>query len=119
MTDIPDDVMKTADWMESMLVSLTREDGVEFIAQQIMAERERDRWMDISTAPRDGTPFLAALSNGWVLILRDSSNGYRFAWYDIQGLSIPIARTHPPDSLGDNLIALWWQPLPPPKGPTP
>lgn len=76
-------------------------------------------WQPIETAPKDGTEFLAALSNDWVIIISEVPNWDRYAWYRTStNVSIPVARTHEPSSLKDGncLLATHWMPLPqPPK----
>lgn len=72
-------------------------------------------WRDISTAPKDGTEFLAALSNGWRVILSEPRGSERFAWYTSSArISVPIARTHREGSLTESLLATHWMPLPSP-----
>jgi hypothetical protein len=73
-------------------------------------------WQPIGSAPRDGTQFLAQLSNDWIVIIHEPTMEMRCGWYLGTGLSIPIERTHPDGSIGEHTIrALYWQPLPPPK----
>ena len=72
--------------------------------------RGRMDWQPIETAPRDGTEFLAALSNGGMAILSEVVGWNSFAWYR-SSMEIPVARTH--DRLSpDRLVATHWQPLP-------
>ena len=71
-------------------------------------------WQPIDTAPKDGKQFLAALSNGWVVILSEPyGHGDRYAWYLTSCyLSIPIERTHDPESITKCVTATHWMPLP-------
>lgn len=69
---------------------------------------------NMDEAPRDGRQFLAALSNGWVVILAEVSTARHYAWYLGGGISVPIARTHSPESLADCVLATHWMPLPEP-----
>jgi hypothetical protein len=75
---------------------------------------------DMSAAPHDGSQFLAALSNGWVVIISEVPNWHRYAWYRVSGnLSVPVAETHSKDSLKDSILATHWQPLPKHPGENP
>ncbi len=77
-------------------------------------------WQPIETAPRDGKRFLAALSNGWVVILSETPDWERYAWYTTDShISVPVARTHAPGSLDDSLVATHWMPLPEAPGDNP
>ena len=70
-------------------------------------------WQDIETAPRNGIRFLAALSNGWVVVLAEPHHARRYEWYfTATAMSVPIARTHSEDSLSDSVLATHWMPLP-------
>lgn len=74
-----------------------------------------NEWNPMETAPRDGTEFLAVLSNGWVVIMSETPNhgNYRYDWYRVQGnISVPIERTHPAGSLKNSLTAKGWKPMP-------
>ncbi len=70
------------------------------------------QWQPIETAPKDGTRFLAALTNGWIVILSEMGHE-RYAWYQTSSkIHIPVARTHPRDSLKESILATHWMPLP-------
>lgn len=77
-------------------------------------------WRDIESAPRDGTQFLAALSNGWVVIMSEVPKWDRYAWYQTSStvIDVPVARTHRPETLTESILATHWQPLPDPPEPT-
>lgn len=74
-------------------------------------------WQPIETAPRDGTKFLAALSNGWLLIMHEvSGRDGSYLWYATQGnIDVPIMRTHRGEH-PNRPIATHWMPLPEPPG---
>lgn len=79
-------------------------------------------WQPIETAPRDGTQFLALLSNGWYALLSDRSNeGWPYQWWTSAGnVSLPIVETHPADtdwSKTHTILATHWMHLPPPPTP--
>lgn len=65
---IPEDIFQTACGIvmeaKSLKSMLKHKDVVDAIARAIhdavMAERQRDQWQPIETAPKDGTPILAA-----------------------------------------------------------
>lgn len=73
MSDIPEDIMQAAEACANVLcfshIEAARQQAVVPIARAILAERERDRWLPIDSAPRDGTRFLAAEwdGQGWVI----------------------------------------------------
>lgn len=77
-------------------------------------------WQDMSSAPLDGSQFLAALSNGWVTIIsghpRWAKERTRYEWWrSSSGLSIPYEPSHPKDTnwgATDTLRATHWMPLP-------
>ena len=76
-------------------------------------------WQDISTAPKDGTQFLALLSNGWYELLRCRANlDWPYQWWTATGnVSVPIVDTHPADtdwSKTFTILATHWMPLPSP-----
>lgn len=79
-------------------------------------------WQPIETAPKDGTQFLALLSNGWFELLRDRrTEDWPFQWYTSLGrMSIPIVETHAADTdwkQYHTILATHWMPLPePPNG---
>lgn len=82
-------------------------------AQAAIAAVEAEGWKTMDSAPRDGTQFLAYLSNGWIVILSERTGEDRYGWYQCSSnLSIPIARTHPAGSLAHSLIATHWRHLP-------
>lgn len=80
-------------------------------------------WQPIETAPKDGTQFLAMLSNGWFDLLR-APPAYSGAWpkgwpyLNWSGRqSPPMEETHPPETDWSTTVrATHWQPLPPPPG---
>jgi len=67
MSDIPEDIMrKAADALLAAGHSVRIGDDAHVtIAKAILAERQRDQWQDISTAPKDGTEILAGFSNDY------------------------------------------------------
>lgn len=83
-----------------------------------------DGWRDMASAPKDGTEFLAALSNGWIEILSGNEgirDDWRYSWWTVRGrTSIPYEPTHPADtdwSATSTIRAIGWMPLPtPPAG---
>lgn len=78
-------------------------------------------WQPIETAPKDGTKFLAMLSNGWYEILSSpvEMDGYYDWWSAMGGVDIPIVESHPKNtdwSKSNTILATHWMPLPePPK----
>lgn len=60
MTEIPDDIMKAANECVALFRWNSDNRWHLFVARAIQAERERDGWQTIGTAPRDGSVFLAA-----------------------------------------------------------
>ena len=76
-------------------------------------------WKTIDSAPKDGTQFLALLSNGWFELLRyRAPEGWPYQWWTATGnVSLPIVETHPPDtdwSKTSTILATHWMPLPTP-----
>ncbi len=78
-------------------------------------------WKPIDSAPRDGTQFLALLSNGWYELLRcraDMDGHYEW-WTALGNVSVPIVETHPKNTdwaKSHTILATHWMPLPePPK----
>ena len=80
------------------------------------------KWQPISTAPRDGTQFLALLSNGWYAILshkaepNEDRHSYRY-WRSSCSVDSPVVETHPENmdwAKYHTILAEWWQPLPAP-----
>lgn len=76
-------------------------------------------WKPIETAPKDGTQFLALLSNGWYELLRCRADlEWSYQWWTATGrVSLPIVETHPADtdwSSTHTILATHWMPLPPP-----
>lgn len=83
--------------------------------------KDVDNWQPISTAPKNGSEFLACLSNGWRVILSAGiaiREGHRYAWWISSCLSsIPYVPSHPKDTNWEasyTIIATHWQPLPNP-----
>lgn len=118
--DIPADIIEAAreaaaiTWGQDGCIELAREfrsgmrddsGSVQTAVAALVADRQRDQWQDISTAPKDGTTVLL-FAPGW-----DSPNtGWRFtedAWQDC-----------PYSHRGDGSYEpTHWQPLPAaPKG---
>lgn len=79
--------------------------------------RGATKWQPIETAPRDGTQFLALLSNGWYELLRcraDADGHYEW-WTALGNVSVPIVETHPNNTdwaKSHTLLATHWMPLP-------
>lgn len=74
-------------------------------------------WRDIESAPKDGTQFLALVSNGWYAIARAPAEalqkGWPYQWWltsDRQ--SYPVVETHSEDS-SFGMTLEYWMPLPP------
>lgn len=112
-SDIPDPTVDRPDF-STMFVPMA-----EHAREQIKAEGfEIVRgWQPIETAPRDGTEFLACLSNRWAVILSEVIGADRYAWYRCAGVSVPVVRTHFGLTDFSGPIATHWMPLPtPPKG---
>jgi hypothetical protein len=102
-------------WGDGILErAITAESRISDLERQLAEETERNQWKPIETAPRDGTQFLAALSNGWTAILNEVRGWDRYAWYQGGGTNIPVARTHKADSLTGSILATHWRPLPSP-----
>jgi len=76
-------------------------------------------WQPISSAPRDGTQFLALVSNGWHALARAPQNldwPYQW-WLSSDRQSYPVVETHPDDtdwSQSYTMLLTHWMPLPPP-----
>jgi hypothetical protein len=75
-------------------------------------------WRDISTAPLDGTEFLAQASNGWRILAKAPTglNGEgAFQWWITGGMgSFPIVSTHySAEDWGGKVLLVKWMPLPP------
>lgn len=76
-------------------------------------------WQPIETAPRDGTEFLALVSNGWYALVSAPAEalreGWPYQWWrsnDRQ--SYPVVDTHSADSeWGSRLLLTHWMHLPP------
>jgi hypothetical protein len=105
---------------EQSVVARVAHGCLALLDQADAGERE---WRPIDSAPKDGTNFLASLSNGWVVILSEVPGWDRFAWYrcSAQAVSVPVARTHHPaptvethDNSSSFTLATHWMPLPPP-----
>lgn len=103
-------------------MALEMSDEIEKLRAENEALRAASEWQPIETAPFN-TEFLAALSNGRVTTLYKRKHDhyinreYNFDWYEGYNMRVPIASSHPPDSLVDSIIATHWRPLPiPPKG---
>ncbi len=79
-------------------------------------------WQPIETAPRDGTQFLALLSNGWYALVsapvQGLTEGWPYQWWrSSDRQSYPVVDTHPADydwSSSYTLLLTHWQPLPAP-----
>lgn len=81
LTDMPADIWTAAESaLDNMLchcressgsTEAYRRDSINEIARAILAERQRDQWQDIATAPKDGSAFMAATSfYEWPEVLR-------------------------------------------------
>ena len=72
---------------------------------------------DMEAAPRDGTEFIATLSNDWVVLMSEIPGRERYAWYRVSAaVSVPVTRTHNEIS-PDTLTARAWKPKPAPAPP--
>lgn len=77
-------------------------------------------WQPIETAPRDGTQFLALVSNGWYALARAPADALREGWsyqWWVTGdrQSYPIVETHSTDTDWEatySLLLTHWMPLP-------
>lgn len=96
------------------------------LALMARAPAEQTGWQPIETAPKDGTQFLALVSNGWHALVSAPADGLRNGWSYLwwrssDRQSYPIVQTH---SAGTNwaatstLLLTHWQPLPAPPGAT-
>ena len=63
MSDIPEDIRRQARDAVVQCVSETTDEKTHIIARALLAERERDRWQPIETAPKDGTRILVTTKN--------------------------------------------------------
>jgi hypothetical protein len=106
---IPDDVRQTVDRM--LDEALANNDDVsteQMMVRAILAERNRDRWQDINTAPKDGSI---------ILICGEAKNGFFVADAKFSGWWMIFS---PEDD--DYTVELdeptHWQPLPSPPQPT-
>lgn len=77
----------------------------------------QSKWQDISTAPRDGSQFLALVSNGWKLIASSPHRMKRGAYYtwwaggDLR--NFPIVDTFPEGyDFSETELLVKWMPLP-------
>ncbi len=75
-----------------------------------------DGWRTIATAPRDGTPFLAALSNGdgallWAPHGLQRPRARYLWWRGTTFPDLPVVDTHPPETPFD-VVATHWRPFP-------
>ncbi len=78
-------------------------------------------WQDIATAPRDGTQFLALVSNGWYALVSAPAEALREGWpyqwwLTNDRYSYPVVETHSADS-EFGMTLRYWMPLP--EAPTP
>lgn len=79
------------------------------------------QWQPIETAPKNGTQFLALVSNGWYALVRAPAlgikEGWPFLWWQTSShQSFPVVETHPADtdwSEHHTLLLTHWMPLPP------
>lgn len=90
--------------------------ALETLTQENARLREAG-WRDIESAPKDGTQFLALVSNGWYAIARAPAEalqkGWPYQWWltsDRQ--SYPVVETHSEDS-SFGMTLEYWMPLPP------
>lgn len=89
------------------------------IASIIRRERDfaKPKWRDIATAPRNGSQFLALVSNGWMLIASSPHRMKRGAYYtwwvggDLR--NFPIVDTFPEGyDFSRSELLVKWMPLP-------
>lgn len=76
-------------------------------------------WQPIETAPKDGTQFLALVSNGWYDLARFRGDlDWQFQWWtSSSGQSYPVVETHPKNTdwkESYTLTLTHWMPLPAP-----
>lgn len=75
-------------------------------------------WRDIETAPKDGTPFLAALTSGHSTILWATEGvrkNWKYSWWGGHVADVPYEPSHPLNTDWSNTQrATHWQPLPSP-----
>ena len=78
-----------------------------------LKERLAPEWQPIDTAPKDGSQFLAALSNGWVEIISRDPAWKNFAWYRGGSQRLPVEDTHGGFVFDRSVIlATHWMPIP-------
>ena len=79
-------------------------------------------WRSIDSAPKDGTEFLALLSNGWHALVCAPAEaireGWPYCWWrSTDRRDYPVVETHPADTdwaAMHTLLLTHWMPLPPP-----
>lgn len=80
-------------------------------------------WQPIEFAPRDGTQFLALVSNGWYALVRAPVQGLREGWpyqwwHSSDRQSYPVEDTHADTEWSPTTLRLThWMPLPAPPTP--
>ena len=82
--------------------------------------RRAPGWKGIESAPRDGTQFLALVSNGWHALVSAPAEalreGWPYQWWrSSDRQSYPVVDTHPEGynwSHYSTLLLTHWQPLP-------
>lgn len=93
-------------------------DALVYELGEAIREVEAGPWQPIETAPKDGTQFLAVLSNGWYALLRSPrpfEPKSRYQYWTGTGETPPIVETHPDSTeWGERyiILATHWMPLP-------
>jgi hypothetical protein len=118
--DVADAVLKSAGSGFQYYMPSSKEKIIAAAAAFLMAERERDQWQDISTAPKDGT-----VIDVWVSHPDRAGGGYRQAfvkwergeWVDLVNRYAPVEGHFNPVTGTPVIRVTHWMTLPaPPTG---